>query len=198
MRGRERQYTSFRAVRAPRKSICLSSLCTLPPRRGSKQCCFMIFTSIPSRLHGSQCRVVLPRRPHDSELFPSPTFNNGSWCLAAKARFNIQKTEIIPIGERSYRDRMVLTYRESGTWKNYPSNVRMASQGEPVRVLGAFIGNGIDQCTVWTPTIDKISKVLDRWQKGITSAGSGQARRHGLPVGEGEYARRAWRSLLCR
>lgn len=37
-----------------------------------------------------------------------------TWCSAAKARFNIKKTEIIPIGTPAYRAEMVETYRQSG------------------------------------------------------------------------------------
>ncbi len=97
------------------------------------------------------------------------------WCSAAKARFNIRKTEIIPIGERTYRDRVAETYKLAGTWKNYPAGVRMAAQGEPVRVLGAFIGNGVEQVDVWTPTLEKVSAVLERWQRGISTI---EGRRH--------------------
>lgn len=59
------------------------------------------------------------------------------WCGAAKARFNLKKTEIIPIGTPMYRAEVVNTYRDTGKWKNYPENVHVAADGEPVRILGA-------------------------------------------------------------
>jgi hypothetical protein len=46
-----------------------------------------------------------------------------------------------------------------------PPNVHIAKEGEPVRALGAFIGNGVDDDSVWTPTLDKIEEVLKRWAK---------------------------------
>ncbi|RPD55591.1 hypothetical protein L226DRAFT_466944, partial [Lentinus tigrinus ALCF2SS1-7] len=98
-----------------------------------------------------------------------------TWCSAAKARFNISKTEIIPIGEVTYRTEVITTYRSTGTWKNFPQNARMAGEGEPVRILGAFIGNGVRQCEAWSPTLAKLDSVLERWQKGISTL---EGRRH--------------------
>ncbi|TBU34078.1 hypothetical protein BD309DRAFT_988302 [Dichomitus squalens] len=89
-----------------------------------------------------------------------------TWCSAAKARFNIGKTDIIPIGEPEYRRKMVETYRETGAWKNYPRDVRMAGDGESVRILGAFFGYGLDQMDVWTPRIAKIAATVSRWKLG--------------------------------
>ncbi len=98
-----------------------------------------------------------------------------TWCSAAKARFNINKTEIIPIGTETYRREMITAYKTTGTWKNYPANVHMAEDGEPVRILGAFLGNGVQQCGVWTPVLAKLDAVLTRWQKGISTL---EGRRH--------------------
>ncbi|KAL7282742.1 hypothetical protein ACG7TL_004216 [Trametes sanguinea] len=87
------------------------------------------------------------------------------WCSAAKAKFNINKTEVIPIGSRTYRDEMALAYKTTGTWKDYPTNVRVAAQGEPVRVLGSYIGNGVNRAQVWSNKIDKIATSLEQWSK---------------------------------
>ena len=43
----------------------------------------------------------------------------------------------------------------------------MVLSSKPVGILGAFIGNGIDQITVWTPTLDKIMNFLEQSQHGI-------------------------------
>ncbi len=96
-----------------------------------------------------------------------------TWCSAAKARFNLSKTEIIPIGSADFREVMATTYRETGTWKDYPRNVHVAQEGEAVRILGAFFGNGADQVDIWTLVLTKIvairqplMKVLARWKSG--------------------------------
>ncbi|KAF5381553.1 hypothetical protein D9615_005523 [Tricholomella constricta] len=47
-----------------------------------------------------------------------------------------------------------------------PAGIHIANDGEPTRVLGAFVGNHVDQLDVWTPTIEKITKDLEIWNKG--------------------------------
>ncbi len=96
-----------------------------------------------------------------------------TWCSAAKARFNIGKTEIIPIGSPEFRVEMATTYRTTGAWRDYPRNIHMAQEGEPVRILGAFFGNGTDQVGIWTTVLTKIvairqplMQVLARWKEG--------------------------------
>ncbi|RPD77086.1 hypothetical protein L226DRAFT_439437, partial [Lentinus tigrinus ALCF2SS1-7] len=68
---------------------------------------------------------------------------------------------------------MVKTYRDTGSWKNYPTNVHVAQEGEPVRILGAFLGNGIDQVEIWSVVLTKmvairkpLMEVLERWKRG--------------------------------
>ncbi|EJF59962.1 hypothetical protein DICSQDRAFT_148261 [Dichomitus squalens LYAD-421 SS1] len=89
-----------------------------------------------------------------------------TWCSAAKAKFNIAKTEIIPIGEKSYREKMAKEYKDTGRWKSYPQNAHMAGEGDAIRILGGFFGNGIDQLAVWSPRIAKVAAAIERWKKG--------------------------------
>ncbi len=96
-----------------------------------------------------------------------------TWCSAAKARFNIGKTEIIPIGSPAFRAEMAETYRITGGWENYPRNVHVAQDGEAVRILGAFFGNGIENVDIWTLVLTKIvamrkplMDVMARWLNG--------------------------------
>ncbi len=105
-----------------------------------------------------------------------------TWCSVAKARFNIGKTEIIPMGSEEFRHEMAETYRVTGRWKNYPRNVHVAQEGEAVRILGAFFGNGIDQVAVWTLVLNRIvamrkplMQVIERWRNGHASV---QGKRH--------------------
>ncbi|KAF9266933.1 hypothetical protein L218DRAFT_1066742, partial [Marasmius fiardii PR-910] len=90
------------------------------------------------------------------------------WCLASGARFNKNKTEIMPYGTREYRD----TVQEFGTMdgtilgERLTSNARIKKDGEATRILGAWIGNGVDQPGVWTTTIEKIDRAPDQWKKG--------------------------------
>ncbi|KAL1943280.1 hypothetical protein VTO73DRAFT_4355 [Trametes versicolor] len=89
-----------------------------------------------------------------------------TWCSAAKAKFNISKTEIIPIGTKEYRTEMAGTYQRTGKWENYPEGVHVAGDGEAVRILGAFMGNNVDQCGVWSTKLEKVRAVFERWKYG--------------------------------
>jgi len=86
------------------------------------------------------------------------------WCEVSGATFNIAKTEVIPIGTKEYRTTLLQTRRLNPTGDRIQENVRIAAEGQPVRVLGAWIGNGVDQATPWTPTIEKIAAHLKRWE----------------------------------
>ena len=93
----------------------------------------------------------------------------GCWCRGSRARFNAGKTEVIPIGSSQYRD-AVWTHRTiSGSHEDQtetiPDNVHIAREGEAVRVLGAWIGNGTDQMAVWAPTVKKVKDFLKRWKR---------------------------------
>ncbi|OSD08368.1 hypothetical protein PYCCODRAFT_1342847, partial [Trametes coccinea BRFM310] len=92
-----------------------------------------------------------------------------TWCSAAKAKFNLSKTEIIPIGTPAFRKELADTYKSSGRWEDYPPDVHVASDGEAVRILGAFFGNGIGECDVWSPRLAKLEDTLKRWKLGRTT-----------------------------
>lgn len=94
-----------------------------------------------------------------------------TWCLAVKARFNMKKTEILLIGlpVPVFQAEMTTVYKGTGGWKNYPRNIRMASDGNVVRTLGAFIGNDMESVGIWSPTLAQISSSLERWQHSIST-----------------------------
>ncbi|EPS99148.1 hypothetical protein FOMPIDRAFT_1101198, partial [Fomitopsis schrenkii] len=52
-----------------------------------------------------------------------------------------------------------------------PDNVHIAADGEAVRILGAWIGNGVEQVAVWAPALKKIRDFLKRWGKCHPSMG---------------------------
>ena len=89
------------------------------------------------------------------------------WCAGSRAHFNRDKTEVIPIGEEEYRARVLATRHIDGnqTQNEIPENVHIASDGESVRVLGAWIGNKVDQAATWAPVIQKTEAFLERWGK---------------------------------
>ena len=86
------------------------------------------------------------------------------WCEVAGAIFNIAKTEIIPIGTKEYRTNLISTRMLNPQSAPIQPNIKIAKEGQPVRVLRAWIGNGVDQATPWTPIIEKIASNLKRWE----------------------------------
>ncbi|PBK68387.1 hypothetical protein ARMSODRAFT_887817, partial [Armillaria solidipes] len=79
------------------------------------------------------------------------------------------KTEILPIGVPSHRNAVHHHRNSAGldmTGFQIPEKIGIAMDGEAVRTLGAWVGNGIKQADVWTRTLDKIEENLDRWDLG--------------------------------
>jgi exonuclease III/ribonuclease HI len=91
------------------------------------------------------------------------------WCRASKAKFNITKTEVIPIGMPGYRNWVKETRKLHGTHDAVREHMKICRDGEPVRILGAWIGNGIDNAVPWEPVVEKIERSLDRWDKSHPS-----------------------------
>ena len=86
------------------------------------------------------------------------------WCQVSGAKFNIEKTEIIPLGTAEHRAEVV-TSRKINPEDNrqLDNRIKVALDGEAIRLLGAWIGNGVDDLTPWEPIIDQIKKDLERW-----------------------------------
>ncbi|OSD01784.1 hypothetical protein PYCCODRAFT_1344228, partial [Trametes coccinea BRFM310] len=87
------------------------------------------------------------------------------WCSASKAKFNIGKTIVLPLGLESHREQVISAYRREGRWKNYPIGATAAADGTPVRILGCFAGNRIDEMAIWTPKIRRLEEVMGRWKE---------------------------------
>jgi hypothetical protein len=88
------------------------------------------------------------------------------WCRASGAKFNIKKTAILPVGTPAYC-RQVLETRKLSLDQEYqiPPEIEIAKDGSTVRILGAFVGNGVNQPGVWAPVLEKISRQLSQWSK---------------------------------
>ena len=87
------------------------------------------------------------------------------WCCASKAKFNTQKTEIIPVGPQAYRTEVTNSRKLNTNHPTIPPQIHIAKDGEPVRVLGAFVGNKVDQVNVWVCILEKTDNALAQWEK---------------------------------
>ncbi|KAJ3982404.1 hypothetical protein F5890DRAFT_1375998, partial [Lentinula detonsa] len=46
-----------------------------------------------------------------------------------------------------------------------PEHLRIAKEGEAIRILGAWFGNSLNAEQIWAPTLEKIDANLERWAK---------------------------------
>ncbi|KAH7917437.1 hypothetical protein BV22DRAFT_1108572 [Leucogyrophana mollusca] len=90
----------------------------------------------------------------------------GSWCQASGAKFNLEKTEIIPIGSQKHRDEILLTRKLNPESPPIKQSVNIAKDGQPIRSLGAWIGNKVDNPATWEQVLNKVNKALMRWKEG--------------------------------
>ena len=88
------------------------------------------------------------------------------WCKASGAKFNIEKTEIIPLGSEEHRTRVHQT-RKLNQQDQTPleGRIKIARDGDAVRSLGAWIGNNTNVKSPWEPVIETIHKRLKTWGK---------------------------------
>jgi len=92
------------------------------------------------------------------------------WCQISGAKFNQEKTEIIPIGREEHRRHTMTTRTLSPRdQRRLPENIRIAKDGNVIRMLSAWIGNKIEDLTPWEPIIDKINTKLERWKRSHPS-----------------------------
>jgi ribonuclease HI len=88
------------------------------------------------------------------------------WCAASGAKFNIEKTEIIPIGTQQFRHQVIESRKLNHLDRNpLPDRIQIANEGDAIRILGAWIGNKINDLTAWEPILDKIKENLQRWKR---------------------------------
>ena len=89
-----------------------------------------------------------------------------NWCKISGAKFNIEKTEIIPIGTPEHRERILNTCKINTLDQiTLDERIKIAADGEAIRFLGAWLGNNIDDASPWEPVLDNINKSLTLWKK---------------------------------
>lgn len=91
------------------------------------------------------------------------------WCRVSGAKFNKEKTEIIPLGTKAHRTRISQTRRLHPTDTPLNLDVHIATDGEAIRSLGSWVGNETSDNTPWEPIIDKINKELNRANLNLPS-----------------------------
>ncbi|KZP11169.1 hypothetical protein FIBSPDRAFT_713791, partial [Athelia psychrophila] len=88
------------------------------------------------------------------------------WCKASGARFNVNKTEIIPCGTEEHRQQMIINRSHNPDHEKLADSIQIAEEGTATRTLGVWVGNKVNDISVWSNTLDKINESLKRWNRG--------------------------------
>ncbi|KAL4255818.1 hypothetical protein AB1N83_014347 [Pleurotus pulmonarius] len=91
------------------------------------------------------------------------------WCLASGAKFNTQKTQILPIGTEPYRNNVHATRKMNINSPEIAPGIGIVDDGEAIRILGAWMGNNDNKMSPWAPVMEKINDDLQRWDRSHPS-----------------------------
>ncbi|KIY69343.1 hypothetical protein CYLTODRAFT_337003, partial [Cylindrobasidium torrendii FP15055 ss-10] len=109
------------------------------------------------------------------------------WCIASGARFNIEKTQVIPIGSKAFINEFRQNRRADETHNPIPLSISIAEEGEAIRILGAWIGENLDENTAWPGVVQKIEDALERWQRAHSSIDGRRIIAQCIPGGMSQY-----------
>lgn len=124
------------------------------------------------QIPGTASRLITTLFADDTAVYLSMNdkFNNlqdilSKWCSISDAKFNVPKTEMIPIGSAEYRNTLLQSRKMKDDHNPIPDHIHIAEDREPTRILGAWIGNHIDNATPLTPILESIERELNQWGK---------------------------------
>ncbi|KAG9220267.1 hypothetical protein CCMSSC00406_0006332 [Pleurotus cornucopiae] len=92
-----------------------------------------------------------------------------TWCKASGAKFNIRKTQVLPIGRKDYREHFVQHRKSERQRTRIPEGIQIVKEGETIRMLGAWMGNEGNELSPWAPIMESIDNDLSRWDKSRPS-----------------------------
>ena len=92
------------------------------------------------------------------------------WCAASGAKFNKDKTVIIPVGSKNHREKVKSNCSLNNTSGfTFPESTHILSDSETTRCLGAQIGNNPTGNDPWPKIIEDIENNLHIWNKAYPS-----------------------------
>ena len=86
------------------------------------------------------------------------------FCKASTAKFNLEKTEYLPMGTADYRKQVIET-RKIGENEKLDDRLTLIKDGELMRTLGAWIGNNAEAYPQWRGILEKQEKTIETWSK---------------------------------
>ncbi|KAF8981807.1 hypothetical protein BDQ17DRAFT_1508254 [Cyathus striatus] len=100
------------------------------------------------KIPGQVSKLITSLFADDTSVFLAKTDDHNTlfqilkdWCAASEAKFNLP-------------DQLEILH-----------TIKIANDGEPIRALGAFVGNHINEINIWTPTLEKCEQLFEKWSK---------------------------------
>ena len=92
------------------------------------------------------------------------------FCKASTAKFNIDKTEILPVGKKEFRENVIETRKMGGNI--ITEDKKIIKEGESMRTLGSWVGNAKSDTLQWEKIMKSQEKIIDVWSKmNLTTKG---------------------------
>lgn len=93
-----------------------------------------------------------------------------TFCKASTAKFNVNKTEILPIGKAGFRREMIENRRMGINIIN--GDKKIIKEGESMRTLGSWVGNGKTDSPQWEKIIKSQERIIEKWSRmNLTTKG---------------------------
>lgn len=89
------------------------------------------------------------------------------FCMASTTKFNLGKTEYLPIGSENFR-RQVIATRKVGD-NVIEEGITIIKDGKPMQMLGAWVGNHANVTQQWDWIIKKQERVIKTWESNHLS-----------------------------
>ena len=87
-----------------------------------------------------------------------------SWYVVSGAKFNVEKTEITPVGTEDYRKHLMETRTLRPAGERIPDSIHITHDGTTTRLLGAWVGNNVNRTASWKRIVETIKKDFKRWE----------------------------------
>ena len=108
--------------------------------------------------------ILVYMNGNDNKKTLEQTIKN--FCEAFMAKFNNEKSEILPVGTKEYRKNMIRTRTVNKTIsRKINQNISIVEDRDLLRTLGAYIGNNNDTSVQWKTILKMQAKILRNWFK---------------------------------